>query len=1120
MVGVAASSFTKSVWRSIRGSLGRFLAITGIVALGCGFLAGLQMSGRDMRLAADRWFDGCSLYDLRLVSTKGFSEKDVERVSSTKGVTSVMPASSADVMARIGNEQMAVRVTSLDVNAAQEAMVVSDDEIESPDVSYLNRVRLTAGRWPQAADECLLDGDAATPGLEVGDTVEVLYGTDDLDGTLSVRTFTVVGLMSSPSYPYTGTFGTTTMGDGSVKQVAYVLPSAFSDNYPRTTLYLSVDGADAALSGSPSYEDAVSAPKEALSSRLGELAQARLDDLRKEAQAKVDDAQAQLDQKREDAESQLADAKSQLDDAALQIEDGEKELASGKAQLEDGRAQLAQKRAEATSQLQEAQDQIDANQATLDQQRQELESGTATMLEQTGTSTLDEAASTLSAQKEQAGAGVAALEQQISALESLDDPANQATLDALRGQLATAQASLDQVSQALAGVEQLQTAQEQLADGQAQLDASRAQLAQERASAEAQLADAQAVLDQNAAKLAEAEDELTSSKASYEEGLASYQEQEANARSQLDDAQAEIDDAQAQVDALEQPDVFLLDRTQDEGVETYMQDTRRMDGIANVFPVFFFLVAALVALTTMTRMVEDDRVLIGTLKALGYSKGRIASRYLAYAAIASGGGAVLGIAVLSQALPAIIMASYGVIYAVPAMACPLPVDPSVALLAGGVGVGVTLVATWGAVVSSLRETPAQLMLPLAPKPGKRILLERMRPIWDRLSFSWKVTCRNLFRYKRRLAMTVAGVAGCTALLLVGFGLHDAIWDIIDCQYGPIVHYDTTVGLKDGATDGDMAAVEGILASTGQVMREDRVQEVTMHAGASSGTTDTLRVSVVVPQDASTFEGAVTLRNRITHEEIPFDDGSVVITEKLATRLGIGVGDKVVLRDVDEVGNATGEGHALTVTGVCENYVGNSVYVGREAWRSVDAADPPFSTVLVATTLGAEGRAALSEALHDEGAVSTVAFSSETIELYRSMLSVVDAVVVVLVVSAAALAFIVLYNLTNINVAERVREIASLRVLGFTRREVHAYIFREIAITAVLGDAVGLLLGTWLENFVVTTAEVDYVMFGRTIHAASYGFAFALTMAFALLVMLAMRRRLDAVDMVESLKSVD
>lgn len=1120
MVGVAASPFTASVWRSIRSSMGRFLAITGIVALGCGFLAGLQMAGRDMRLAADRWFDGCGLYDLRIVSTKGFSDDDAARVSAVEGVTAVMPSSSVDVMARIGNEQMAVRVASLDMDAAQAATVASAERVDSPAASYLNRVRLTAGRWPQSPDECLLDGDAAMPGLEVGDTVEVLYGMDDLDGTLSSRTFTVVGLMSSPSYPYTGNFGTTTLGDGSVKQVAYVPPSAFSDDYPWTTLYLGVDGAAAAVSGEASYDEAISPTREALSARLGELAQARLGDLRQEAQSKVDDAQQKLDQEREDATSQLADAKSQLDEAAQQIAAGEERISSGKSQLEDGKSQLAQKRASARARLGDAQGQIDANRATLDQKRQELEASTAALLAQTGASSLDGASAALAAQKEQASAAIDAIEQQIAALEALGDAADPATLDALRGQLASTQASLEQVSQALAGADQLSGAQAQLADGQAQLDAAQAQLDQERASAQAQLADAQATLDQNAAKLTDAEDQLASSKESYEEGLTSYQEQEADAQSRLDDAQAKIDDAQAKVDALEAPDVYLLDRTQDEGVETYMQDTRRMDGIADVFPVFFFLVAALVALTTMTRMVEDDRVLIGTLKALGYSKGRIALRYLAYAVIASLGGAIVGIAVLSQALPAIVMASYGVIYAVPAMAWPLPVDPAVALVAGGVGVGVTLVATWGAVVSSLRETPARLMLPLAPKPGKRILLERIRPLWNRLSFSWKVTCRNMFRYKRRLAMTVAGVAGCTALLLVGFGLHDAIWDIIDCQYGPIVHYDTTVGLKDDATDEDMKAVEGILAATGQVTREDRVQEVTMRAGASDGASDTLHANAVVPQDASTFAGAVALRNRVTREEIPFDDGSVVITEKLATRLGIAVGDTVVLREVDEAGNATGDGHALTVSGICENYVGNSVYVGREAWGKVDADEPPFSTILVATTLDADGRTALSEALHEEGAVSTVASSSETIELYRSMLAVVDAVVVVLVVSAAALAFIVLYNLTNINVAERVREIASLRVLGFTHREVHAYIFREIGITAAIGDAVGLLLGTWLENFVVTTAEVDYVMFGRTIHATSYGFAFALTMGFTLLVMLVMRRHLDAVDMVESLKSID
>ncbi len=1115
----ARSAFSKGVWRSIKGSLGRFLAITGIVALGCGFLAGLQMSGRDMRTAADRWFDGCNLYDLRLVSTKGFGENDVERVGAQGGVTAVMPSATADVMARLGDEQMAVRVSSLDVDAARAATVASSEEVDSADKSYENRVRLLSGRWPESSDECVLDGDAVTPGLGIGGTVEVLYGTSDVGDALGVRTFTVVGLVSSPSYPYTGTFGTTSLGDGSMRQVAYVLPSAFADDYPWTELYITVDGAAEKTDGTTEYDDAVAPVKDALSASLDELAEARLDDLRADAQAKVDNAQATLDEKRADADSGLADARAQLDDAAAQIAEAEDEASSGKSQLQAGREELSQSRASAESELASAQERLDSKQQDLDAQSAQIDESVASTLEGLGATSLDEAASTLASQLEQTSAAADALAQQVAALEAAGDAVDPAQLAAAREQLAQAQTAVAQLQAAADGVAQLQAAEQQLADGQAQLDDAKDELSQSRASAESELASAQATLDESAAQLADAEAQLADAKESYEEGLAQYQEQEAQANSELADAQAQIDDAQAQVDALEKPDVYLLDRTQDEGVETYMQDTRRMDGIANVFPVFFFLVAALVALTTMTRMVDDDRVLIGTLKALGYSKARIASRYLTYAAIASVSGAVLGIAVLSQALPRIIMSSYSVIYAVPAMPFPLPVEPAVALVAGGAGVGVTLVATWGAVASSLRETPASLMLPLAPRPGKRILLEHIGPVWRRLSFSWKVTCRNLFRYKRRLAMTVAGVAGCTALLLVGFGLHDAIWDIIDCQYGPIVHYDAAVGLKDGSTEGDVKAAEDALEATGEVWRIERVQQVTMRAG-SRNTSDTLRVSTMVPQDSSSFDGAITLRDRVTHQQVAFGDNAVVITEKLSVRLKIGVGDEVVLFDVDDVGNSTGEGHALTVTGVCENYVGNSVYVGHNAWAQVDDATPAFSTLLAQTSLDEEGRSQVSEALHDGGAVSTVSFSTATIEQYRSMLSVVDAVVVVLVVSAAALAFIVLYNLTNINVSERMREIASLKVLGFTRREIHAYIFREIVITALLGDAVGLALGTWLESFVVTTAEVDYVMFGRTIHAASYGAAFALTMAFALLVMLAMRRRLDTVDMVESLKSVD
>jgi len=479
----------------------------------------------------------------------------------------------------------------------------------------------------------------------------------------------------------------------------------------------------------------------------------------------------------------------------------------------------------------------------------------------------------------------------------------------------------------------------------------------------------------------------------------------------------------------------------------------------------------------------------------------------------------VGIAALSQVLPYIVTTAYSIIYAVPLRHFPLPIDLGISLISGGLGVGVTLAATWAAVVASLREVPANLMLPRAPKSGKRILLERIGFIWRNLSFSWKVTCRNLFRYKRRLTMTVIGISGCTALLLVGFGLHDAIWDIIDGQYGPIVHYDTTVGLDADATEIDVDNVVTYLDGTGEVTGITRVQQENMQAGVDSDE-ETIRVQVVIPRDKDELAQAVTFRNRVSHELVAFDDDAVVITEKLSLKYGLGVGDTILLFDQDAIGNITGEGHKMRITGVAENYVGNLVYVGRDAWKTIDEDLPVFSTIYASTTEDEDVRKAIADKLHDRDDVSIVIYSDETINLYRNMLSVVDMIVVVLIVSAALLAFIVLYNLTNINIGERIREIASLKVLGFTRREVYAYIYREIGLLAVLGDVLGMVLGTYLETFVATTAEVDYVMFGRTIHPLSYLYAFALTLVFTGLILLLMRHKLDKVDMVESLKSVD
>ena len=385
------------------------------------------------------------------------------------------------------------------------------------------------------------------------------------------------------------------------------------------------------------------------------------------------------------------------------------------------------------------------------------------------------------------------------------------------------------------------------------------------------------------------------------------------------------------------------------------------------------------------------------------------------------------------------------------------------------------------------------------------------------SFTWKSTIRNLFRYKKRLYMTIVGVGGCMGLLLVGFGLHDSIWDIIDCQYGPIIHFDTTVGLDDKAIELDVRRVVDYLASTGEVEGIVRVQNENMQAG-SADSNETIRVNVVIPRSDDELASTITFKNRLSGEELAFGRDSVFVTEKLSLKYGLGVGDVILLFDQDDVGNAVGEGHGLTVTGVSENYVGNLVYLGRDAWKTVSDKTPVFSTVYASTTADEQIRKGITDELHDMEGVSTVIFSDETINMYRKMLSVVDMIVVVLIVSAAALAYIVLFNLTNINIGERIREIASLKVLGFTRGEVYSYIFREIGLLAAMGDALGMAFGTVLESFVVTTAEVDYVMFGRTIHPPSYGYA--LTLVFTALVVLTMRRKLDRIDMVESLKSVD
>jgi putative ABC transport system permease protein len=1194
-------AFRKSLLRKISGSWGRFLAILGIVALGCGFFAGLNMVGRDMRLAGDAYYDDSALYDIRLVSTLGFTDRQMDKIRDTEGVEDVMPSFSCDAMVSLNNDEYTVRISSLPEGAAE-------------GTSSMNKVELVSGAWPEADDECVMSADVSMrENLSIGDTVTVLYGTGDIDSVLTQKTFRVTGLVRSADYVDTSLLGTTALGSGKIEQYLFVPDGAFADDLPYTQVYVTVTGARAKDAFSDGYADIVDRVETRLEDEAYDLAQDRLAEVKDAAQKKVDESRATYESEKADAESHIAQAQSQLDDALATLEENRQALEEGKEKAADGwstyweekrqaEAQLASAKAQleaSQSQLDDAEAQLGMTEADIDAARQKLEEGKSEL--EAGKETWEEKRSELvqaasdmdtiqgvlttldtwaqrtdepteeeiSALADEVKGGIEAAKDLASSdLVDFDDEETKARLEALADEVISEfdgidldddpEAVLDQIraaapaaiadvqeacteaeTQIASGIDEGDTkiadAERELADNEAkldeaqsartQIDAGRQQLEEgwaryfeSKKDAEAQLASAYQQLVDADSQIASGESQLEDGYAQYEEGVSELVSKKAEAESRFADAAQQLQAAQDAVDGIAEPSVYVLDRTKGVGQVSYGNDASRIDAIAQVFPLFFFLVAALVALTSMTRMVEDDRIEIGTYKALGYSAGQIAQKYLFYAGAASLLGAVLGTLFLSQLLPAIVTRAYGTMYVVPSLPFPLPIDVPTALLACLAGVSATLAATSAAVWAEMREVPAALMLPKAPPAGKRILLEHIRPVWHHMSFLWKVTFRNLFRYKRRLVMTLIGIAGCCALLLTGLGVRDAISDIVDKQYGDIWHSNVEVSLDEDATEEDKEAVESYLADAGAETSGAWAENLNMQAG--SETASPLSCTLIVPEDPESFSGMVTLRERTSGASVPLDEDSVLVSEKLASELGLSVGDAIGIYDQDDIGNAAGEPHALTIAGIFENYLSYYVIAGQNAYTSAFGAEPKASHLYASAPGTAQEHRSMAEEMRDLSGVSAVSFNDDTISSYREMLATVDSVMVVLVVAAALLAFIVLYNLTNINIQERIREIASLKVLGFTRHEVASYVFREIVLLSALGAAIGLAAGIFLEQFVIVTAEVDFVMFGRDIHPASFAIAFGMTMVFTLIVMAALSPKLAHIDMVESLKSVD
>lgn len=1112
--------------RSIHTTLSRFLAIVAIVALGTGFFAGLMMTGPDMRQAMDTYYDDNHVWDIRLISTLGFSNDDIHQFDDVEGVRACMPNHTVDAIARMNDTQVAVRVSSFDTTMAQQFVDEHAYAAQDSSFDFLNRFQLVTGRLPQLPDECLAAAYAPHAQLSEGDIVDITSANEDLDKIFSTRHLRVVGTIASPLYPYTRSFGSTTIGSGSIDQYIFVPTSTFQQDFPYTELYISVEGADSVQSNSSAYKNIVGATKERLEAQKDRMSVLRQHEVQELAQSKLDEKKAEFEQQKDEAFEKLEAGESELARKHSKLQDSWRKYTQGTSKLKASREAFESQKASSQNKLSQAQTRVATQEETLlsalraqgmdvsslEQAQTILENHLQTLKEKQNQQNVDNRVVDENSSEQSPEHIRSNSNQQLA---TLGDNRQSIQHDKTRAIMATAR---EHVS---APYEEIQRVQQQLAGVQA-LIAAKAKLQDERAVADKKLAHAEQELAQAQAKLDASYTRLQEGQKKYDEGAREL----AQRKQELDDkfatVQKQLDDAQETIDTTDIPDIYILDRSQHEGAAIYHADTERMDALARVFPFMFFLVAALVSLTTMTRMVEDERILIGTYKALGYSTIQIATKYLTYALLAAGIGSVLGVGVLCQVLPLIIMKAYSVIYAIPLLSPPLPIKADVAVFSAGLGIGITLIATICSVLSSLREQPAPLMLPRAPKAGKRILLERIRPLWRRISFSWKVTLRNLFLYKKRLFMTVIGIAGCTALLLVGFGLHDAIWDIINKQYVDITHYQMTVGLNDHANDLDVQHVKDVLTQHPEIEHIDRVHTAHMAAKGEDDSLSSTHVDVVVPQSLDIFNQTITLKNRISGKQVPFDESSVVISEKLATLHHLRVGDTLVLFDRDKVGNSVGAGHKLTITGICENYVGTTVYIAPTIFAKISSSPVMYETLFIQAPdlKPGEQQQNIASELHSCDDVSLVAFSDETISLYRNMISVVDYVVAVLIISAILLAFIVLYNLTNINIEERLREIASLKVLGFTKREIYAYIFREVFLLSLLGDVFGLGVGVYLERFVVATAEVDYVMFSRTIHLESFVIAFVLTLVFTGLILLVMTPKLNRIDMVESLKSVD
>ncbi len=1093
----------KSTFREIKSSLGRFMAIFSIIALGVGFFAGLKVTRDAMVLTVKDYLDGHGFYDLRLLSTLGYEEENVQAFRAREDVEAAEGAVSMDAVFQIGDGgQSVLKVYSLP--------------------EELNRVELVSGHLPAGSGQCVVDSnlfDESVLGSEIS-LAEV--NDEDTLNSFTQRTYTVVGTVQSPLYIQFER-GSTSLGTGRIAGFVYLLPDDFDLDY-YTEVYVRFQQ-DHPLYGE-GYKNYMEAKKELWEGFSEEEAKKRYSLVLARSTKELEDGKQELARQRAEGEEELAKGKAALEEARDQLAEGEQALAEARQELESGKETLKKKERELEEgkaalsrnekKLEQAEAELDAGEKELAENRKRLEAGRREL--ELGRLQLTSAIAELETQSTSLETQAARLELAYRAgvLSEADFQGAMVQIESYRQQinggwstLTEARLELDRSEeQLLQGEQELSAGERQLAEGRQELEAGRKALADaekmfsegERQLEEGkqELAEAERILEEKEAELASARKEAADGEREYEEGRQEFLEKTAEAEESLREAEKKIAD-------LKSPEVYVLGRETNIGYACFESDSAIVDGIANIFPVFFFLVAALVCITTMNRMVEEQRTQIGVLKALGYGSGSIMSKYVIYSGLAAVLGCVFGFLLGTWGFPRVIWFAYGMMYSAAPIAYLF--DWKLAVISLLVSLLCSVGTTWLSCRMELAQVAAVLMRPKAPKAGKRIFLERIPFLWRHLGFLKKVSVRNIFRYKKRLFMMVLGISGCTALLITGFGIQDSIADVAAQQFEEIQTYDVSVSLKPDAGTAVEQSLDGLKEKG--VESYLRVMETTMDIVTDKGVKSVYLVAGEPSRMGEYLDMHTSAGEPIAYPQA----GEGVITRKLAKQYGIRAGDVVSLRDGDM------KELSVRISAVMENYIYNYVFIAPETWEKAFGTEPEAGTVYVNLTEEADAHE-VSAALMDVEDVANVIVNADTMERIGTMMNSLDIIVLVVILCAGGLAFIVLYNLTNINITERVREIATVKVLGFYKKETASYVFRENMLLTALAVLPGFLLGRLLHAFVMSEIQVDLIAFDVNIRPLSFLYSALLTFVFAWAVDRFMGRKLEEISMTESLKSVD